>query len=177
MSSDGRGDSSFFLSTVNVEKLDRSTSGTEYLKHIVSQWTQLQSKLHAVLHKESSGSRLAGCGDYTHYCSCSYWQSLMAISFAWISKWVIHLQSNIHSEYAQSFYRKCPCVPDDITNPMVPISISYIGLFRAKISKNMGVHHTGDLPARSSAKITFEISFIGAYLLFYFDFPFEIVCS
>ena len=31
----------------------RSTSGTVYLKHIVSQWTQSQSKLHAVLHKES----------------------------------------------------------------------------------------------------------------------------
>ena len=30
-----------------------------YLEHIVSQRTQLQSKLHAVFHKESFGSRLA----------------------------------------------------------------------------------------------------------------------
>ena len=51
--------------------------------------------------KESFGSRLAGCGDYTHHWPCSYWQSLMAISFVWISKWVIYLQSNIHSEYVQ----------------------------------------------------------------------------
>ena len=80
MSSDCRGDSSFFLSAVNVKELDRCTPDTVYLKHIISQWTELQSKLHAVLHKESFGSRLAGCGDYTHHWPCSYWQSLMAIS-------------------------------------------------------------------------------------------------
>ena len=101
MSSDCRGDGSFLLSAVDVKKLDRYTSGTVYLKHIVSQWTLLQSKLHAVLHKESFGSRLAGCGEYTHHWPCSYWQSLMAISFMWIWKCVIYLQSNIHSEYVQ----------------------------------------------------------------------------
>ena len=41
--------------------LDRCNPDTVYLKHIISHWTQLQSKLHAVLHKESFGSRLAGC--------------------------------------------------------------------------------------------------------------------
>ena len=74
MSSDCRGDSSFFLSAVNAKELDRCTPDTVYMKHIISQWTQLQSKLHAVLHKESFGSRLAGCGDYTHHWPCSYWQ-------------------------------------------------------------------------------------------------------
>ena len=56
MSLDCRGGSSFFLSIVNVKKLDRPTSGKEYLKHIISQWAHLQSKLHAALHKESFGS-------------------------------------------------------------------------------------------------------------------------
>ena len=42
--------SSFLLSAVNVEKLDRSTSGKVYLKHIISQWTQ--SKLHAGLQRK-----------------------------------------------------------------------------------------------------------------------------
>ena len=41
MSSDGRGESIFFLSTVNDKKI-RSTSDTVYLKHIVPQWNQLQ---------------------------------------------------------------------------------------------------------------------------------------
>ena len=41
----------------------------------------------------------------------------------------------------------CPRVPGDITDPMVPISSSYIGLFQAKSSKKMGAHHTGDWPA------------------------------
>ena len=87
MSSDGRDDSSFFLSTVNVNRIGQPTSGTVYLKHIVSQCAQLQSKLHAVLHKESFGSRLAGCRGYMHHWPCFYWQSLMAKSFVWISKW------------------------------------------------------------------------------------------
>ena len=52
MSSNCRGDSSFLLSAVNVKKLDRSTSGAVYLKHIISQWTQLQSKLHAGLQRK-----------------------------------------------------------------------------------------------------------------------------
>ena len=41
----------------------------------------------------------------------------------------------------------CPRVPGDITDPMVPISSSYIGLFQAKSSKKVGAHHTGDWPA------------------------------
>ena len=55
MSSNCRGDSSFFLSTVNVNELDRYTPDTVYLKHIISQWTQLQSKLYSVLHEEALG--------------------------------------------------------------------------------------------------------------------------
>ena len=150
MSSDCRGGSSFFLSAVNVKELDRCTPDTLYLKHIISQWTQLQSKLHAGLHKESFGSRLVGCGDYTHHWPCTYWRSLMAISFAWISKWVINLQSNIHSEYVQpSWINMSTCTRWHLGSdgPMVPISNSYIGLFQAKCSKKMGAHHTGDWPA------------------------------
>ena len=41
----------------------------------------------------------------------------------------------------------CPRVPGDITDPMLPISSSYIGLFQAKSSKKMGAHHTGHWPA------------------------------
>ena len=85
-----------------VKKLNRSTSGKVYLKHMISQWTQLQSKLHAGLHKENFGSGLAGCGDYRHHCPCTYWRSLMVISFVWFSKWVIYLQTNIHAESGQS---------------------------------------------------------------------------
>ena len=147
MSSDFRGDSSFFLSAVNVKELDRSTPDTVYLKHIISQWTQLQSKPHAVLHKESFGSRLAGCRDYRHHWPCSYWKSLMAISFVWISKWVINLQSNIHSEYVQpSWMNMSTCTwwhhGSDGTN-----FNSYIGSFQAKGSKKVGAHHTGEWPA------------------------------
>ena len=47
-------------------------------------------------------------------------------------EWVIYLQSNIRSEYVGSSLKICPRVPDDITDPMVPISSSYIGLFQAK---------------------------------------------
>ena len=40
-----------------------------------------------------------------------------------------------------------PRVPDDTTDPTVPISNSYIGLFQARSSKKMGAHHTGNWPA------------------------------
>ena len=141
MSSGSRGDISSFLSTVNVKKLDRSTSGTIYLKHIVSQWTQVQSKLHAFHNKESFRSGLAGCGDYTHQCPCSCWQSFMAITFVWISKWMIYLNKKSILNMCNHPGEICPCVPDDIPDPTVPIPISYIGLFQAKSSKNGSPSH------------------------------------
>ena len=51
----------------------------------------------------------------------------------------------------------CPCTPDNVTDPMIPISISYIGLFQAKSCKNMGAHHKGDWPAGPPTTITLEI--------------------
>ena len=148
MSSDCIGDSSFLLSAVNVKILDRSSSGTVYLKHIISQWTQLQSKLHAVLHKESFGSRLAGCGGITRITDHAPIGSLSWLYplYEFQNGWYICSQMSIlnmcnHLEYI------CPRVPGDITDPMVPISSSYIGLFQAKSSKKMGAHHTGDWPA------------------------------
>ena len=46
-------DTIFFLSTVNVTKLNWPPSGVVYLKHTIYEWTQLQYKLHAFLHKAS----------------------------------------------------------------------------------------------------------------------------
>ena len=40
----------------------------------------------------------------------------------------------------------CPCVPDGIVGPMVPISSGYMGWFRVKSSEKMGIHHTGNSP-------------------------------
>ena len=105
------------------------------------------SKLHTVFYKECFASRMAGCEHYWHHRRCSYWQSLMAISFVWISKRVIYLQSNIHSEYVQSSCRNMSTCSWWHRGPYGTNFTYHMGLFLAKRFKKMGVYHIDRWPA------------------------------
>ena len=98
----------------------------------------------------SSWSRLAGCGDYIAF---TYTDHAPTGSLLWLYP-LYQFQNGCYICNEISILNMCnylgvicPRVPGDITDPMVPISNGYIGLFRAKRFKMMGAHHTGDWPA------------------------------
>ena len=95
-------DTIFFLSTVNVAKLDWPPSGAVYLKHTIYEWTQLQYKPHAFLHKASLDPGWQGKGITVLQLAVSYGYTPCMIFKIFVVKYLFPIWAIIRSIYTYS---------------------------------------------------------------------------